>query len=382
MAERRQITDTVMGRWLETVNGGQLSRGAVVAKGDAIGLEELRVRQLAAEPSITGDQVTIIVAAAARSGFGKMIDNVGPTALAIGPGAATGKQRIDVVCPECDDGPAAFVIDTDEFFLPRRWVSLDGKELDYVRISSLDGKGNDVLGIVGEPDRDVDRMVLFGGGLPLAEVVGPSAAELGFTPVEEGETFEAATTAFAGPADVLLGDAGSSIEVRMVFDAGAPAPLSGASFGLAVFTTPNAEVVGRSVNPLVELDTIDLLQDDRARQLLERTGVTDADAVEWLDGPEPVDVSNEPAVRIFGSKPDPPGLQSFSGTVTGQDGPWRVGIHVVRSTPDDHVIVAGAHRWPVGTEAGGTAALSTPSDPTLIQARTLLAEAVGHLESR
>jgi hypothetical protein len=51
-------------------------------------------------------------------------------------------------------------------------------------------------------------------------------------------------------------------------------------------------------------------------------------------------------------------LESFGGAVTGEAGPWLVGVHVARVTDDDHVVAAGVQRTPVAV--GGDSAFGLP----------------------
>lgn len=374
------LTDTVLGRWLRTENDGQLSRGAVVATGADIGLEAVPVRQVAGTPTLGGDQFGVIAAAGARSKFGKAMDKVGKAALLVARGDSTGEEAVDVVCPACDGDPAAHVTPADEFFLPAGSF-VPGWQTDKTIDKTASFAGRRAFKL-DSPTPDLERVLLFTGGRPPEAVFGGTADDLGAEPVPAGETFEAKTTVIAGPVDTMLGEADASVGVRRAFNEGVPAPTSGASFGMGVLSTPNAEVAGESASPLVERPTAEVLTDERVRDLLERTGLTDASEVRWLTGPEPVEVDDEATVTIFGGEPDPPGLQSFTGTVEGEVAPWRVGVHVVRATDEDHVVVAGSHRWPVGSEEGGTTILSVPSPPTMVRARELLVEAVARLEQR
>ena len=42
-------------------------------------------------------------------------------------------------------------------------------------------------------------------------------------------------------------------------------------------------------------------------------------------------------------------IESFTGVVSGREGPWWASVHVARGTPDDHVVAAGVQRAPLGT---------------------------------
>lgn len=65
--------------------------------------------------------------------------------------------------------------------------------------------------------------------------------------------------------------------------------MGGTPFGVAAFATPAASVAGQSANPLVNMDTKQLLQHEATHRMLARAGVMDSDGTAtWLAGPEEV----------------------------------------------------------------------------------------------
>jgi len=166
-------------------------------------------------------------------------------------------------------------------------------------------------------------------------------------------TIDTANTVFAAPGDVVsAGDkGGDKFDPKSVFDQGVMLPLAGQPYGLGALATPDASVAGQSANPLVGMDTAELLQHDAAKRVLAETGLTDAETVEWLAGPEAADTQS-----IGGRSPfvdTETELESFVGVVSGEDGPWGVFLTVARVTDDDHVVAVSATTRPVGTVDGG-----------------------------
>jgi hypothetical protein len=190
---------------------------------------------------------------------------------------------------------------------------------------------------------------------------GQEVSGLGAEQVEPGETIETADTVFAGTGDVMFpGDTYDEQQVPDIYDRGTMLPLGGQPFGVAALSTPAAEVAGQSANPLVDMGTEELLQQDAARRMLSRTGITDQDEmVEWLAGPEEVTeekgyrVESESQMTLLGEETDEPQGDIFVGVVSGEDGPWGVLVNVARITDDDHVVAVSALSRPVGTEDGG-----------------------------
>lgn len=195
--------------------------------------------------------------------------------------------------------------------------------------------------------------------------------------LEDGETVDTEDTLLFVPApkESPAPDPGV-MEPAEVFDAGYPTPVGGQSYGLAVIATPNAEIAGESVNPLAHLGLGELLTSGRARDVLVDAGLTDADEVEWLRGPErfasdagggdlrsaglcpgsacarpPSQVTwlSSEDVTVLGEEV---GVEVYGGVVSGVEGPWAVAVHAAKAAVDDVVIVAAVHRRPAGTPDG------------------------------
>jgi hypothetical protein len=184
-------------------------------------------------------------------------------------------------------------------------------------------------------------------------------------PVEEGETLEVRSTTVASVGNALF-----EFEFTDGYDAlfteGRPAALGGAIFKLGVLSTPSPSAAGFDANPLVGMDSQALLEDGNMRNFLGDLGISDGESVQWVSGPDrlPVDGYLEIDGELAANLPDglntaPPTLlgneapiESFAGVISGKNGPWAVGIHLSRATPDDHVIVAGIQRTPLSTVGG------------------------------
>jgi hypothetical protein len=200
--------------------------------------------------------------------------------------------------------------------------------------------------------------------------------------VEPGETIETAETVVAARvAD--FDNPNNVVPSRQLFDRGVMLPLAGQPYGLGVLATPDASVAGQSANPLVGMDTAELLQRDAAKRVLAQTGLTDADSVEWRAGPRKPTEYPAPddweEAELVGTGVTP---EFFIGVVSGEDGLWGVLLTVARITDDDHVIAVGAITRPVGTVDGGMAAvegsgwgMDPDSDPpTLSQTLTTVSK--------
>jgi hypothetical protein len=387
MPDKSAIGSTLVGSLIERVNGGQLSRGAVLAPGGSIGLEDLALDQLAEQPTVGGDDLTVVAPAGLRSGFGKAMDKVGKAALIVGPGGSTDEDTVEVAASR-EDGGGVYVTEAKRFFPAGAAGTASDKTANFDKTASFTPRLGEWLDPgataikLEDPGLPEDGdVLLFTGEYTSEEIFGTPVAESPLTPVDAGATFETANTVFAAPAGVVFDGADATTPVRAVFDAGSPAPLYGVTFGMGVLATPDEQVAGESVSPLSGTDTQELLQREEARTLLQRAGVTDAEDVQWLAGPERVAIEDDLEVTVFGESPDDRGLESFAGTVSGEEGPWRVGVHVVRTTPDDHLVVAGTHRWPAMSADDVGTALDNPP-VSMARARELLAEAAGRLESR
>lgn len=94
--------------------------------------------------------------------------------------------------------------------------------------------------------------------------------------------------------------------------------MAGATYGFGTLSSPTASVADQSVKPLSDLDSVALLEEETARRLLERAGITDTDGVEWQTGPREVTSGfDDQSVTMLGTETT---LQSFEGIVGGKFG--------------------------------------------------------------
>ncbi|AZH24787.1 DUF6517 family protein [Haloplanus aerogenes] len=365
MPDRHGPLRTPIGWFTERVNGGAISEGAVVAYGDDLGLEEVELPFLEGFGPVPGEQVSILAPAGIR-GDGEVDPG---DLLVLVPGSGSRSDEISVNEGSFYEGPVS------SFFPYRTWLHQDTPfepserwwPKRYDSSSMYEGEGK-VLLAVGDQEP--------------AEVF--SAADTGNNPFDTGNNpFNTGNNPFdTGNNPFLVGISGNRfVAITLgqpfvpaeLFDAGQPAPLGGATFGMGVLSTPNASVAGESANPLVGVETKALLQREETRRMLRRAGVTDADEVEWISGPTAVsDIQGEIEITLLEEKTQ---LESFQGVVSGENGPWWVAVHVARVTVDDYVVAAGVQRAPLGTAK--TAAKK--GDTTLGPAREYMAQAVDRL---
>lgn len=350
MPDRMGPLRTTTGRFVERVNGGRISEGGVVARGDDLGVEGLTLPFLEGAPTVPGSQVGVLAPAGIRAGDG------------IGAGELM--AVVEGIDEATVGGGTAFAAPLEDVLAPSGWLVGDGEPFD--RSSPLlDGaspKIDESSPLLDKASPLLDRsspMLCSLGELSPDEVFGLPAEDLPGEPVGSGETFTGNNPFLAVPVPGdLTGQSPFEMEASRLLDAGVAAPLDGASFGLDVLATPNASVAGQSANPMVGTETVELLHRPEARRMLRRAGVTDADEVEWLAGPRAFGDGEGKTFVSGGQVPTTfvgteTGLEHFVGVVSGNDGPWGVGVHVARVTDDDHVLAAGVHRVPVGTPDGG-----------------------------
>jgi hypothetical protein len=197
-----------------------------------------------------------------------------------------------------------------------------------------------------------------------ADVFGTSLDSVGGRPVETGQTFETKNLTVASVGNSLF-DWEFPDGYGILFEDGRPAALGGAVFDIAVLSTPSASVAGAEANPLVSMDSEALLTDETVRTLLRDVGISDADEVRWIEGPQRLsqegylafdDEIAANAPESFAS-PEPTILdeattiETYAGVISGERGPWAVGVHVARATPDDHVSAIGMQRAPLEVSA-------------------------------
>ena len=356
---------TPVGWFTERVNGGVISDGAVVAYGEDLGLGEVELSFLDGFGPVSGDQVSVLAPAGIRGD-----DEVDPgDMLVLVRGLGSESAEISVTEGSFYEGPVSS-------FLPQRtWLRDDApfepsERWWPKRDDSVPGAGANVLLALGdhEPAEVFD-----------ASDTGNNPFDTGNNPFDTGNNpFDTGNNPFliAVAGETLVANTlGQSYTPDELFDAGRPAPLGGATFGMSVLSTPDASVAGQSVNPLVGVETEALLQREEARRMLKQAGVTDADEVAWLSGPKVAyREGNDPdyVTELLGTET---AIESFTGVVTGSEGPWWVGVHVARATPDDHVLTAGVQRTPLGTAK----AAAKEGDTTLFAAREYMASVVERL---
>ncbi len=346
-AARAVPLDSTVLRYVEAANGGRVDDGAMVVLPVDVGVSRLRLPWLDPTPTVDGSDASILVPAGVRDP-----GTTGPGVLWL---LSAGNADLDGATGLPEPADDLYRVPAEAFFHHPRWQRGG---------SPGGGPSSDEGSIPGwqtppDPDR---RVLLHTAGHPLDDVFGSPDGDSGtpssVEPVEPGETFDPTAThlavvggagpPFTGSAVSTAGGGPGSVEALL--DAGRPAPLAGATFGLATLSTPDASIGFRSVNPLVGMDTGELLQHEAAREGLRRAGISDADTVRWRVGPRPVEAATEDrTTNLLGTAT---AVESFEGVVSGDAGPWLVGVHVARVTDDDHVVAAGVHRHPLGTTGG------------------------------
>jgi hypothetical protein len=372
MADRHGPLRTPIGWFVERVNGGAISEGAAVAYGDKFGIDTLPTPFLENVSSISGGYVSVLAPTGVRRG-----DQADPNDVLV----FLNSKGFDTETVSVRDGNV-FEASAGEVFPSRPWLG-DG-----------DG-GLTTTWLNGDVDGAFDKstpLLLATGDRSLEEVFGEQARATGNNPFDTGNNpFDTGNNPFlvVAPGNVVFGDGSSHVrDVERLLDASRPAPLGGGTFGLGVLSTPNASVAGQSANPLVDVETKELLQREEAREMLKRAGVTDADEVEWLAGPKVAyREGKDPdfVTELLGSET---AIESFTGVVSGREGPWWTGVHVARSSADDHVIAAGVQRAPLGTakaaaKKGDTTlhmpVATTKGDTTLFAGREYMVSVVERL---
>ncbi|MCY4730712.1 phage tail protein [Natronomonas gomsonensis] len=332
--------------FVETANDGRISNGATVVPSGDIGIESVQLTQFDPTPTINSDGATLLVPEAVRSDAEE-----GRTALWFLSGLETGQEE-PLRVPDDTEGEMYWVAG-EEFFHKRGWMAGLTIDRDESTERSVPGwrsarSGNNRVLVITDGNSPEERFGL---------VEDTDERTIQFEPAAPGEEVSLTSTVVVVGRPIPTDDA-SGIQVDgtgvgsagALLDAGQPAPLAGVSYGLTTLSTPDASVAGRSANPVVRMDTPELLQHDIAREILRRAGVTDAESVEWLTGPRPARGGSESGSSVLlGIETS---LESFEGVVSGRDGPWLVGIHVARITDGDHVVAAGVHRHPKGTAEG------------------------------
>ncbi|TSD09566.1 hypothetical protein DP107_15625 [Haloglomus irregulare] len=323
-------TPTLVERFASSVNETPGSGSAINALASEVGIDEAELSFIKGGVQVAGDRFSLLIPEGVRGG-----DGITPQQLlGLVPGAAVGGDTVTYD----GDGPGAVV--SGETFFPSCCYSPSD---DYFPTRTY------FRGDAYSPDSPDGFRVFVPNSRTSPDRRGPLRMPDEAQPVESGETVETANTVFVFAGDVIV-TAGDVIDVpaERAFDAGVPVPLAGQPFGVGVLATPNAEVAGQSANPLVEMETTELLQQDATRRVLAETGLTDGDTVEWLGGPQAVVLGEggPPETTLLGSDTE---VGSFGGVVSGVDGPWAVVLGVARVTDDDHVIAVSGVTRPIST---------------------------------
>ena len=380
MADRHGPLRTAMGRFVERGNDGLVSHGAVVFDASEVGLSEVPLGMLEGEPTVDGRQVSLVAAAgknlgkveikiAARYGF--------DDSLLLVPGTAL---DVDEIVPL----GGAFVFPVGGVLPAENWVPVADDGGTATAGGDWLARGTDIekIEISVEKVERVQRIVVPTGPRPFEDVFGAEPAAFSGRPVEDGEGFAPEDVLVVMPGDNVSSNWPASNEPPTELDVREarprPAPMAGVSFGVAVLSTPNAEVLGNSANPLTEIDTEALLRDDAVGELLERAGFGEGTAIEVAVGPERVTPTEGPTTTtLVGTETE---IESFVGILGGDAEGWGVGLHVVRGGSDDHVIVVGLHRHPLGPVDGGVEVLR--ESDAIVEARKLVAETAAQLSGR
>ena len=326
-------------------------------------------------PTVPGDLVSVVVPGGLTEGKAIKIAfdaAVEPSAtMLLVPGEAIGVEKI---APRGD----AYVLALGDFLPAQNWVPIKtGSTAGTDWLAS----GNDKIEISVEKVERTRQAIVSTGPRSFEDIFGAPPAELNARPVEDGETFDPQNTLMVMPGDNVSANWPESAGARPeAFDFGdaapRPAPLGGVSFSVAVVSTPNAKVVGNSTNPLSHIDTDELLQRDVVQNLLAEAGCGEGTDFQIEAGPERVTPDGGPeTTTLLGHEGE---IESYIGVLGSSAAGWGVGLHVVRADGDDHVIVVGLHRHPLGEPAQAMETLRESS--ALVEARKLVAETAAQLQ--
>lgn len=351
-------TPTVLESFTGMVNGTPGSGSNINAVGSEIGVDEAALGFFEETPTVDGDNVSVVLPAGARTADGSVMHG---KLMALIPGSTL------------ERGPLDYDGEERGAFFPGL-VYYPGSAPAYL----------------GWPDERSEFRVFTPNAESLLDRIGmdglPEGAEWADpgVPIEPAETVFASTVAdFENPHELS--------PASEVYDPGEPFPLGGSPFGLGALATPSASVGGQTLNPLVGLETGELLRRESIGRILSETGVSDAPDLPWLAGPEAFDedgwftAGDAGRIELLGEETD---VETFVGVVEGEDGPFAMALNVARVTPDDHVF-AVVSRWrPVGTVDGGMGIFDSgwwsPAEPGdgLSSTNTLVADALASLEQR
>jgi hypothetical protein len=381
MADRHGPLRTAMGRFVERGNDGLVSHSAVVFDAADVGLSDVPLGMLDGEPTVDGENVSLVAAAccakveiklAARHGFDE--------SMLLVPGEALG---VETIVP-LDE---AFVLSLADCLPAQNWVPVTDGDGPITAGGDWLARGSAIekIELSVEKVERARRVIVPTGPRPFEEIFGADPSEVSARPVEDSERFD--------PEDVLMVMPGDNVSSNWPEDAGTPpaeldvrearprpAPMGGVSFGVAVLSTPTAEVLGNAVNPLAAASTEALLEHDAVGRLLEQAGFGEGTAIEVVVGPERVTPQEgPPTATLLGTDTD---IESFVGMLGGDAEGWGVGVHVVSGDGDgdDHLIVVGLHRHPLGPVDDGIDILR--ESDAIVEARKLVAETAAELSVR
>jgi len=331
-------TPTVLEKFTSMVNGTEGAGAAIsLPAADAPDLDgsgnaaaDIDMEFLEGTPTVSTDRVSLVIPEGARAADGTARHG---KLMALVPGRAMGPDNTSVTY--IGDGPGAFF--PSEVFYPQRPPGFSPS-----------------VAAPSEPTPDV--RVFVPGWQPLANRLGMDGLPEGAEFINAGPSLETANTVFAGPVDVMFPDEIFDSPFPN-FDKGVRLPLGSQPFALAALATPAASVLGQSANPIVNMGTTELLQQPVTRRMLARTGVTDAEQINWARGPVQIGkdcLFTPDRERPYSLLDTGTELEGVGGIVNGENGPWGVILIVGRVTTDgDHAIAASVFSRPVGTVDGG-----------------------------
>ncbi|WP_256295980.1 DUF6517 family protein [Haloarchaeobius salinus] len=378
---------TPLGRFIEHVNGGRISDSAGVTTASRLGIDELTLTFVEGEPTVSSDGVSMVVPAGVRGDDeGELATPFDDILLLMYPPESAPELTQEMVLP------SGFVVDAGDFFPGGTW-SMDG---DWATGNAGRWLPPTEDRIAEELSPDSPVVLALGDNTP-EEVFGIPAEELPGERIEEGDSFTGNNPFLvAGPGSVFRATGNNPFTPEELLEVSNPAPSNGATYGVGVLSTPVAEVGGQSANPVATMGVAELLTGEHGSVMWSDAPTMWSDAptaseIEWLAGPIPVsdvpdgtafDADSPDGTTVLDREAD---LRSFLGVVSGEDGPWGVGVHVARVEREhddgtDVVVAAGTHRWPVAS-ADAMDRLRDPDDDRFtgilgsifVEARTLTA---------
>jgi len=391
MPDRHGPMRTVLGRYMNEANNGVIEAGGIAVGAGEVGLMPEDATWFGSSAEIDPETTALIVPSSVR--VAGEIPRSGTMAHI--HGAGIGATSVDM--PRMGYRMNAYAdlveepfgtVERSPFYPHGSWVPGVGEdETSVVNFPLMPGR---FMADRHGPMRDDGEVVVMLGEADPEDVFGVSAEEMPGERIERGATVETENTVFVGPGELFVEI--DDVEIEELFDSGVMTPLGGAGFGMAMLTTPSAEVAGQDANPVIALDTEDLLTREETQQLIGEASAAETDSVEWIEGPSQTDFIEGPSQTDFiegpsqtdftidelllGTEPD---LEMFTGIISGEEAPWGITIGVVRGTPDDHVIVAGVSTRPVGSEDGMEAI--EEDENVIANLSFMLLESVSRLES-